>query len=203
MTFQLSAGSTEDAGRVVLRCDADGCGTQFTVRSFVVAKTRLTARSRGWDAGTREDRRDFCPAHVAERSTPAVPESIDPFAVRRFGVCTRAADGIGWDPHTDSGDRAVALALAAQIRAEGIEARTFDWAGPDEDGTILDADAPACGVRFYEADDERCTKPVGHEASIHGNGRYAWGPALVVPEVTAEPDRLSGGLLDLLEDVTA
>jgi hypothetical protein len=61
---------------------------------------------------------------------------------------------------------------------------------------IIVGDEDLCGVRFWESDSERCTKPAGHELQIHGNRRYAWGPALVVDETS---ERLSGGLLDLLE----
>lgn len=64
---------------------------------------------------------------------------------------------------------------------------------------IVVDDSDICGARFGASETERCTKPAGHELEIHGNRRYAWGPALVIPD--AEPERVSGGLLDLLEDV--
>lgn len=66
---------------------------------------------------------------------------------------------------------------------------------------IVIDDVDLCAVRFYESDAERCTKPAGHEIEVHSNGHYAWGPALVVPERTEAA--LTGGLLDLLEDVAS
>lgn len=66
---------------------------------------------------------------------------------------------------------------------------------------IVIDDVDICGVRFYESDSERCTKPAGHSLEVHSNGHYAWGPALVVPERSEAT--LTGGLFDLLEDVAS
>lgn len=66
---------------------------------------------------------------------------------------------------------------------------------------VLD-EVDLCGVRFYESETERCTKPAEHALEVHSNGHYAWGPALVVPETRAASTP-TGGLLDLLEDVIA
>lgn len=131
MTFHLSGGAADEAGRVVLRCDAEGCGKQFTIRAFAAAKTRASAGVRGWGPATREDRRDFCPEHVADAASLVAP----------------------------------------------------------------------CGARFGASDEERCEKPVGHEAESHANPRFIWGPG--VADFVAEAAPLTGGLLDLLEDVRA
>lgn len=72
MTFHLTGG--EDPGRVVLECDLEGCGAQFTIGSVAARKTREAAAGRGWRAATREDRRDFCPDHVSGEAVAKTPE---------------------------------------------------------------------------------------------------------------------------------
>ena len=143
MTFHLTGG--EDPGRVVLRCDLDGCGTQFGMNSVAAHKTRAAAERNGWKPATREDRRDFCPEHVA-----------------------------------------------GEVVAETPMPR------PDQ-----------CGATFGANPDEWCTKTPNHDAITHANDRYIWGPDVAdlggLDEYLrpAETARLTGGLLDLLEDVAS
>ena len=98
-------------------------------------------------------------------------------------------DPVGWTVH------AVSQRLATEPRmrvviitwCEGLEE---NWAPsmlpPMELHPVIRAGELAvgeCRARFGASDTERCTKPTGHEITAHGNGRYIWGPALVVPEV--------------------
>lgn len=53
---------TDDRAR--LMCDHGNCLAIFGRNHTSAAATRTAAKKVGWDVGTRDDRRDFCPAHV-------------------------------------------------------------------------------------------------------------------------------------------
>lgn len=69
MSAHAVAAKGETNGTVVLVCNEDGCDRRFTIGVFGAARTRVFAEKReGWQVGTREDRRDFCPEHVGATS---------------------------------------------------------------------------------------------------------------------------------------
>lgn len=59
----MSAHSGSD-GCVRLVCNHGACIATFGRNHTAAAATRTAASKAGWDIGTREDRRDFCPKHV-------------------------------------------------------------------------------------------------------------------------------------------
>lgn len=49
--------------RARLTCDQGNCPAMFGRNHTSAAATRAAAAKAGWDVGTRDDRRDFCPEH--------------------------------------------------------------------------------------------------------------------------------------------
>lgn len=50
--------------RVRLMCNHGSCVETFGRNHTAAHATRTAAAKAGWDIGTREDRRDFCPEHA-------------------------------------------------------------------------------------------------------------------------------------------
>lgn len=50
--------------RVRLMCNHGSCVATFGRNHVSANATRTAAQKAGWDTGTRDDRRDFCPQHT-------------------------------------------------------------------------------------------------------------------------------------------
>jgi hypothetical protein len=118
----------------------------------------------------------------------------------RFSV--GIADGARWTRHSDHTAASDAMKVAAELRTQGVEARAFDWAGEAPAGTMLDPDHALddrCLAHFWESA-SRCEHPAGHDGMHTVRGFASWGDDL---SKFHEAPKLSGGLLDLLEDGAA
>jgi hypothetical protein len=116
---------------------------------------------------------------------------------KRFSV--GVAEGDGWSRHSDHGVAQEALTVAAELRAQGIVAHAFDWNGEAPAGTLLDPDHSAddrCRAHFWQSE-SRCEHAAGHEGMHTVRGFASWGEDL---SVYRGETKLSGGLLDLLEE---